>query len=811
MMESRKRPFADDGEVAQAKKRVLTSVAGSPEVNGIATDAVEPKGDDQLELFRKDAIFRRMRHYSRENERSQARIAQLEQRKSTCEAGLVAIAACWEQLVETIRTLTPPDDVPGVEIDTKDLFDLSQHVSSDFGLKAALEQNMHTTHRLVTSFLKSHPATVNNEAFQRCQQNQTECTALRSEVAVIRKKLEEAESERERYHEELAAAEMRIDRLQSSAVAAMQTRPHPGNDASVEEESQPDRGSSQNPSGSPPHPQINGHDHGPPGDIESLRDTLKQRDERISALEMENNRLTEEVTHFRIEVRAPSVKAIAETSHYKILLDHASQLEGAAAENVKEITQLNETLDQLRTSRKEFEEESLVAAQQANQELRTMLAKRDADNLRVRELRDQYGAELGERKAREAVKLQSIQELRELAESRSERIAQLQSEVARHKAKLAAQAGDADLVKYFFEGKVDDLDYVHELKKKLEDAETKLDAFDQVLSTLQQEHPDVAQHMASEASVRQELVQTSQELVGYRSIFGRPASSLDIETLAQQLQAKEAELQKLRLQIEQQAQAETSLYAEVDRLSASWEGLEQQVKKKVFDVGVFEEKLQRAAHDKAKADNKYFAAMREKEMGESERKAMMRQLEKQGKAVERASEVEKHLQTQVSDLEKMNVLHARAIDNADKKIKALELDVSRWQALAESEKKRVVEATKYASERGQHTRRLESLLKSSEDEISRVKKEAERKLKKISASTVPASAREEALSQEIEGLWKIVKCTTCKQGMREVVLTKCMHTFCKPCVETRIATRQRRCPNCNVGFAQSEVQTVYFQ
>ena len=49
---------------------------------------------------------------------------------------------------------------------------------------------------------------------------------------------------------------------------------------------------------------------------------------------------------------------------------------------------------------------------------------------------------------------------------------------------------------------------------------------------------------------------------------------------------------------------------------------------------------------KAKAENKYFAAMREKEMGESERKAMARQLEKQGKAVERAAEVEKQLYSQ---------------------------------------------------------------------------------------------------------------------------------------------------------------------
>lgn len=39
-----------------------------------------------------------MKHYSRENERSRARIEELEQRKTTCEAGLAAISACWAQV-----------------------------------------------------------------------------------------------------------------------------------------------------------------------------------------------------------------------------------------------------------------------------------------------------------------------------------------------------------------------------------------------------------------------------------------------------------------------------------------------------------------------------------------------------------------------------------------------------------------------------------------------------------------------------------------------------------------------------------------
>jgi E3 ubiquitin-protein ligase BRE1 len=52
-MESRKRPLPDDGEVAQAKKRLLTTASGSPEVNGLSVnhDVEELADNDQLEVI----------------------------------------------------------------------------------------------------------------------------------------------------------------------------------------------------------------------------------------------------------------------------------------------------------------------------------------------------------------------------------------------------------------------------------------------------------------------------------------------------------------------------------------------------------------------------------------------------------------------------------------------------------------------------------------------------------------------------------------------------------------------------------------
>ena len=58
-----------------------------------------------------------------------------------------------------------------------DLFDLSQHVATDSSLKMALEQNMHATQRLVTSFLKSRPGVGQDATYHRCQMAQTEVRA----------------------------------------------------------------------------------------------------------------------------------------------------------------------------------------------------------------------------------------------------------------------------------------------------------------------------------------------------------------------------------------------------------------------------------------------------------------------------------------------------------------------------------------------------------------------------------------------------------------------------------------------------------
>jgi hypothetical protein len=136
------------------------------------------------------------------------------------------------------------------------------------------------------------------------------------------------------------------------------------------------------------------------------------------------------------QLKLLSYEKIAENPHYTVLFDHCATLEAAHKEDREQITRLSDEVGNLRASRQEWEDGITVrlpyhgrqgpiltfpqlAAAQASQEFKGMIAKRDAENARLREQREQQAAELNERKHKESVKLASLQELKALTESRS--------------------------------------------------------------------------------------------------------------------------------------------------------------------------------------------------------------------------------------------------------------------------------------------------------------------------------------------------------------------------------------------------------
>ncbi|PFH53827.1 hypothetical protein AMATHDRAFT_136911 [Amanita thiersii Skay4041] len=817
-MESRKRAHSHEDDPTTTKKHIISAANGSPRVNGASAEPDELELGKNLESFRKEAIYRRMKHYFRENERSLARIAELERRKNTCEAGLAAISACWSQLVDAIRLLAKPENIPESSVSTQDIFDLAIHLQNDAAddITRALENKFNATQSLVTKFIQLGGVTpfklVESDVYADCQNAKTECAALRSQLDLLRIRLRDSEALKEQYHTALTAAENRIERVQSATVIGMERSSGSEKlDVKAEQPEETPLKPSSPPSLHSPSPtdgkQLNAN-------AEVLQEVLKLREAKIVELERDIFSLREQVLAKDIYSKHPSSESIIEHPTYRSLLEREEVVQKALTERDEQIARLTEEINQMQSSRKDWEESILSASNQSLQELKAMMSKRDADNARLRDQREQLAAEILERKQKESIKQSSFQEYKNLAESRSERIVVLESEVKRLKTRLAAEASNEDLMTFIAEdGNATTSAYIDALRNRAINAEARVTALEQSLAIFQDDHPDVVEHMRSEAEARMKLAEVTAQLEKYQRVYGN-SSTLppDVSHLAEQLKQKENELQRLRLINTQQTQAEASLFAELEKLSTSWEALDRQVKSKILDLSQMEDRLNKSGLDKAKSDNKFFAAMRDKEAIDVERKNVARNMEKQAKAVERFVDQERNLNDQVGDLEKEVGLLKKGYDTLKRENFKLQAEMIDLRHLKEYEKRMKDAAKGVYNERERELQIQISKYRSTEEGLARARKEAEQQIlewKKSAAST--SQNKQDKQANEVQSLKELLRCSTCKTHFRNTVITKCMHTFCKQCVEARIATRQRKCPACNLVFAQSDVQTLWFQ
>ncbi|KAH1108652.1 hypothetical protein J1N35_012420 [Gossypium stocksii] len=85
---------------------------------------------------------------------------------------------------------------------------------------------------------------------------------------------------------------------------------------------------------------------------------------------------------------------------------------------------------------------------------------------------------------------------------------------------------------------------------------------------------------------------------------------------------------------------------------------------------------------------------------------------------------------------------------------------------------------------------------------------ARRKVVHLRAKT-EGNSMIERLQQELREYREILKCSICLDRPKEVVITKCYHLFCNPCVHKITESRHRKCPVCAASFGANDVKPVY--
>lgn len=62
---------------------------------------------------------------------------------------------------------------------------------------------------------------------------------------------------------------------------------------------------------------------------------------------------------------------------------------------------------------------------------------------------------------------------------------------------------------------------------------------------------------------------------------------------------------------------------------------------------------------------------------------------------------------------------------------------------------------------------------------------------------------------QIETYRRKVKCSLCMINDKDAIINKCMHAFCRECLQKRLDVRNRKCPACAVQFDYQSVKDLF--
>ena len=173
-------------------------------------------------------------------------------------------------------------------------------------------------------------------------------------------------------------------------------------------------------------------------------------------------------------------------------------------------------------------------------------------------------------------------------------------------------------------------------------------------------------------------------------------------------------------------------------------------------------------------------------------------------ATEKAQKLEADVEKLTKELEtaKSEARGASGAGSSDKlKIEQLETDLTKLKSQLSIVESR---CNQLSSDEAKLQKEIKKLEKERDDlkiENAGVKKKCDRLSREGGAG---------ALQEEIDAYKTMMGCNVCKQRDKACVITKCFHMFCRECIDTRIATRQRKCPGCALAFSENDVQNIYF-
>lgn len=256
-----------------------------------------------------------------------------------------------------------------------------------------------------------------------------------------------------------------------------------------------------------------------------------------------------------------------------------------------------------------------------------------------------------------------------------------------------------------------------------------------------------------------------------------------------------------------------TLEKEFDAINKEMPGLQSAYKrvqalssKRVMDFSSLEEKVQLLAAEKAKAEQKYFAARKDMDTRLMEVRALKAQNAKSSEIISQLKDVETSNRALLTNLEKQMSDVRAANTSIMAEHKKMETTSREATSKYDGMKNQVTELTNLLKAKDSHNANTKQRIQAVELEIEQLRVKYEQAQKDRDTWKTKSLSNQ---SGEEEMLRSFALCTICRKDFKNTAIKTCGHTFCNHCVEDRIANRMRKCPNCSKAFDRTDIMTIH--
>ncbi|KAL4818259.1 BRE1 E3 ubiquitin ligase-domain-containing protein [Aspergillus spinulosporus] len=308
-------------------------------------------------------------------------------------------------------------------------------------------------------------------------------------------------------------------------------------------------------------------------------------------------------------------------------------------------------------------------------------------------------------------------------------------------------------------------------------------------------------------------------------------ATLKIQELADagkaQIAALESEVERLRIEVGREKAKQADIndvtiedlrtkYSNLERqysmLNAELASMQTACKKysllasqRVAEFSAMEEKVSRLAAEKSKADQKYFSAMKSKEARDMEVRTLRMQNSKSSDIVSQLKESEAATRSLLANMEKQVSETKEALNSMVNKYHASQQQIAENNIVMEGLRGQIAELKALSVSKDSSLASTSSACRRAEAQVEGLKAslaDTKKSLENWKNKSLGNS------SSEYEMLRTLALCTVCRRNFKNTAIKTCGHVFCRECVEERLTSRSRKCPNCNRSFGNNDYMHI---